>query len=142
MDASQYNPIHFVYSLNGHCGHKFGFQKETKILDQFQSVIITIRDGGCHCGYFPKDTKLEIIVIQIATKHFLKKRLNYVDQLNQKLYEVFRDKDHDNAFSYFFSHNLKIADVIASLRKIQQKGMSRVLQMEGKVYQILSMHLQ
>lgn len=142
MDASQYNPIHFAYCLNGHCGHKFGFQKETKILDQFQSVIITSSDGGYNCGYFPKDTKLEINVIQITRKHFLKKRLNNVDQLNQKLYEVFLDKDHDNAFSYFGTHNLKIADVIASLRKINQKGMSRVLQIEGKVYQILSMHLQ
>lgn len=142
MDASQYNPIHFAYCLNGHCSHKFGFQKETKTLDQFQSVIITSRDGGYNYGYFPKNTKLEINVIQIIRKQFLNKRLNNVDQLNKKLYEVFLDQDHDHAFSYFGTHNLKIADVIASLRKIKQKGMARVLQIEGKVYQILSMHLQ
>ncbi|WP_299125764.1 response regulator transcription factor [uncultured Winogradskyella sp.] len=142
MDASQYNPIHFAYCLNGNCGHRFGFQKEIKTLQQFQSVIITSRDGGYNYGYFPKDTKLEINVIQIVRKQFLKKRLNNVSQLNQKLYEVFLDKDHDKTFSYFGTHNLKIAGVIGSLRKIRQKGMARVLQIEGKVYQILSMHLQ
>lgn len=142
MDASQYNPIHFAYCLHGHCSHKFGFQKDTKTLNQFQSVIITSRDGGYNYGYFPKNIKLEINVIQITRKHFLEKRLNNVNQLNKKLYEVFLDKDHDKAFSYFGTHNLKIADVIASLRKVRQKGMARVLQLEGKVYQILSMHLQ
>lgn len=142
MDASHYNPIHFAYCLNGHCGHKFGFQKDAKTLDQFQSVIITSRDGGYNYGYFPKNIKLEINVIQITRKHFLEKRLNNVNQLNKKLYEVFLDKDHDKAFSYFGTHNLKIADVISSLSRVKQKGMARILQIEGKVYQILSMHLQ
>ncbi len=142
MDASNYNPIHFTYCLNGHCGHKFGFQKDTKTLEQFQSVIITSKDGGYNYGYFPKDIKLEINVIQIIRKEYLRKRLNNVTQLNKKLYEVFLDKDHENVFTYFGSYDLKMADVIGKLRKVKQKGMIRILKIESMIYQILSLHIQ
>ncbi|MHA7056961.1 helix-turn-helix domain-containing protein [Aquimarina sp. M1] len=142
MDASEYNPLHFSYCLKGECEHRFGFQKETHTLEQFQSVIITSRDGGYNYGYFPKEEKLEINVIQIVRKKYLKKRLNNVSQLNEKLHKVFVDEDHEKAFAYFGTYNLKLADKIGALRKIKQKGMIRMLQMEGMVYQILSMHIQ
>jgi len=142
MDASEYNPIHFAYCLTGHCGHRFGFQNEVHTLEQFQSVIITSRDGGYNYGYFPKEEKLEINVIQIARKKYLKKRLNNVSQLNERLYKVFMDEDHEKVFAYFGTFNLKLADQISALRKIKQKGMIRILQIEGMIYQILSMHIQ
>lgn len=142
MDASEYNPIHFAYCLSGSCGHRFGYQKDIHTLEQFQSVIITSRDGGYNYGYFPKEEKLEINVIQISRKKYLKKRLNNVSQLNEKLYKVFIDEDHENAFAYFGTFNLKLADKIGALRKIKQKGMIRILQIEGMIYQILSMHIQ
>ncbi len=142
MDASAYNPIHFAYCLEGHCGHRFGYQNEIHTLEQFQSVIITSRDGGYNYGYFPKEEKLEINIIQIARKKYLKKRLNNVSQLNEKLYRVFMDEDHEKAFAYFGTYNLKLADKIGALRKIKQKGMIRILQIEGMIYQILSIHIQ
>ena len=143
MDASEYNPINFSYCLEGFCKHRFGYQseKEIKTLEQFQSVIITSRDGGYNYGYFPKNKKLAINVIQITRKKFLKKRLNNVDELNRKLYEVFLDTDHESAFAYFGTYNLKLADKISALRKIRTKGMIRIMQIEGLVYEILSMHI-
>lgn len=143
MDASQYNPIHFAYCLEGYCGHRFGCQDdtETKILEQFQSVIITSRDGGYNYGYFPKDIKLAINVIQITRKPFLKKRLNQGEALNHRLYEVFMDTDHERVFAYYGTYNLKLADKISALRKVKSKGMIRIMQIEGLVYQILSMHM-
>ncbi|WP_282163204.1 helix-turn-helix transcriptional regulator [Ulvibacterium marinum] len=143
MDASEFNPIHFTYCLEGHCGHRFGYQSEEdiKTLEQFQSVIITSHDGGFNYGYFPANKKLEINVIQITRKQFLKKRLNYLDALNEKLYEVFLDTDHDREFAYFGAYNLKLASKIGGLRKIKTKGMIRLMMMEGLVYEILSLHI-
>lgn len=143
MDASEFNPIHFSYCLEGYCKHRFGYQSEKDIqkLEQFQSVIITSRDGGYNYGYFPKNEKLAINVIQITRKKFLNKRLNNVDQLNQKLYRVFLDTDHEKAFAYYGSYNLKLANKIGALRKVRTKGMIRIMQIEGLVYEILSMHI-
>lgn len=143
MDASEYNPIHFTYCLEGHCYHRFGYEEESekRKIEQFQSVIITSKDGGYNYGYFKKGVKLAINVIQITRKKFLKKRLNNVDELNRKLYEVFLDTDHENTFRYFGNYNLKLADKISALRKSKTKGMIRIMQIEGMVYQILSMHI-
>ena len=144
MDASQYNPIHFSYCLEGNCDHRFGYQQESdrKTLEQFQSVIITSKQGGFNHGYFPKDVKLAINVIQITRKNFLNKRLNGVDSLNKRLYELFVDTDHDDTFSYYGSYNLKLANKIGALRKVKNKnGMIRIMQIEGLVYETLALHI-
>ncbi|WP_422082041.1 helix-turn-helix domain-containing protein [Ulvibacterium sp.] len=143
MDTSEYNPIHFTYCLEGFCRHRFGYQSEEEIrtLEQFQSVIITSRHGGYNYGYFPKDIKLAINVIQINRKAFLKKRLSAVDALNKKLYEVFVDEDHENVYAHYGSYDLKLADKIGALRKVRTKGMVRIMQVEGLVYEILSLHI-
>lgn len=143
MDASQYNPIHFAYCLEGHCGHRFEYQSkdEVRTLEQFQSVIITSHEGGYNYGYFPAKQKLEINVIQITRKKFLKKRLNSLDALNKKLYEVFFDTDHEKSFAYFGAYNLKLATKISALRKVKTKGMVRMMMIEGLVYEILSIHI-
>lgn len=143
MDTSEYNPIKFIYCLEGNCGQRFGYQTkdDITILEQFQSVIITSRDGGYNHAYFPKNKKLAINTIQIKRKLFLKKRLNNVDQLNKKLYRVFLDTDHEKTFAYYGSYNLKLADKISALRKVRTKGMIRIMQIEGLVYEILSMHI-
>ncbi|GMN04680.1 hypothetical protein MTsPCn5_00680 [Croceitalea sp. MTPC5] len=143
MDASQFNPIHFAYCLEGYCGHKFGYQSddEIKILEQYQSVIITSREGGFNYGYFPKDLKLRINVIQVSRKPFVRKRLNQGEELNKQLYRVFLDTDHEKVFAYFGTYNLKLADQIAALSAVKGKGMIRIMQIQGLVYQILSMHM-
>jgi len=144
MDASEYNPIHFTYCLEGYCRHRFGYQQESEIktLEQFQSVIITSKGGGANYGYFPKDLKLAINVIQITRKKFLNKRINGVDALNKRLYEVFVDTDHDNTFAYYGSYNLKLANKISAFRKVRNKnGMIRIMQIEGLVYETLALHI-
>nr|WP_298998087.1 AraC family transcriptional regulator [uncultured Allomuricauda sp.] len=143
MDASKYNPIHFAYCLEGYCEHRFGYQSkhDIKTLEQFQSVIISSRKGGLNYGYFPKDIPLEINVIQITRKEFLQKKLNGVKQLNNRLYELFHDLDHENTFAFYGAYDLRLADKIHTLRNVRSKGMIRIMQIEGLVYQILSNHI-
>ena len=54
---------------------------------------------------------------------------------------MFIDTDHENRFRFFGSIDLKLADKISALRNVKQKGMIRILLIEGLVYQILSMHI-
>ncbi|MDF0707332.1 AraC family transcriptional regulator [Flagellimonas okinawensis] len=143
VDTSNFNPISFYYCMEGYCGHKFGYQPEDeiKIMEQYQSVILTNRDGGITDRYFPKDVKISQSVIQVRRKPFLRKRLNQGEELNKQLYRVFLDTDHEKVFAYYGSYNLKIADVMAEIKKIKAKGMVRIMMIEGYVYQILSMHM-
>jgi len=141
-DTSCYNPISFIYCLNGHFNHRFNHDDSFKTLEQFQSVIMSGKNGGFSTEYYPKDVKLEINFILISRLKFINKRLNDASLLNKNLYEVFHDTNHDNVFSYFGTYNLKLADHISKFKKIKQKGMLRILLVEGQVYQVLSMHMQ
>ena len=144
IKATEYNPVKFIYVLGGHFHHQFGNQnqRQKEQVDQFQSLIFTNKSGGYNYIHFPKDEKHEINAIQIVRKRFLKKRTTNVSTLNQKLYEVFVDTDHENRFIHHGRLNLKMADYVRSLRNVKSKGMLRVLKIEAKVYEILSLHIQ
>jgi AraC-like DNA-binding protein len=137
-----FNPIRFIYPSQGSLKHKFGKDNVTQKVGQYQSLIFTNKDGAYNDIIFPKDEKLEINVIQIVRKHFLKKRTTNVSTLNKKLYELFIDTDHDNRFVNYGIMNLKMADLINGLHKIKAKGMLRILKIEARVYEILSLHIQ
>ena len=142
MHASEFNPIRFIYPLNGSFKHRFGIHNQEEQIDQFQSLIFTNKSIGVNYIHFPKDEKLEINIIQIIRKQFLKKRTTNVSTLNKKLYEVFVDTDYDNRFIHYGTLNLKMADHVKKLWGIKTKGMLRILKIEAKVYEILSMHIQ
>lgn len=141
MDTSEFNPINFTYTSLGHSYHKFELEAKNRKLEQFQSVIITSKDGGYNFFNFDKEVNIHIHLIQINRMKFIKKRLNDASVLNNRLYEVFHDQQHENVFAYFGTYNLKLANLIKQYDKVKQKGMIRILIKEGIVYQILSEHM-
>lgn len=142
IDNEDFNPIRFIYNLKGYFYHRFGEQNLERKSEQFQSVIFTNKSEGINYMHFPKNEKLQINVIQITRKEFMKKRTTNVSSLNKKLYEVFVDKDQDNKYMHFGELNLRIADDVKAIQKVRSKGMLRILKIEAKVYEILSSHIQ
>ncbi|MFD1163666.1 AraC family transcriptional regulator [Hwangdonia seohaensis] len=142
MHADAYNPIRFIYALSGSFKHRFGVDNREELVEPYHSLIFTNKSSGINYIHFPKDTKLEINVIQIIRKRFLKKRTTNVSTLNKKLYEIFLDTDHENRFIHYGTLNLKMADLVKKTRNLKAKGMLRVLKIEAKVYEILTLHIQ
>lgn len=142
IEATEFNPIRFIYNLQGEFFHRFGIQSKEVLIEQFQTLIFTNKTDGINCLHFKEGVKIETNIIQIVRKYFLKKRTTKVSTLNKKLQEVFVDTDHDNRFSHHGTLNLKMADHVKKLHNIKTKGMLRILKMEAKVYEILSLHIQ
>ncbi|WP_299334144.1 AraC family transcriptional regulator [uncultured Psychroserpens sp.] len=142
IKAEDFNPIRFIYTLDGSFKHRFGIDNEEQIVEQFHSLIFTNKTGGYNYLHFPKDKKLEISIVQIVRRKFLKKRTTNVSLLNDRLYEVFVDTDHDNRFAHYGALNLKMADFIKKMKKIKSKGMVKVLKIEALVYDMLSLYIQ
>lgn len=140
-DTSQYNPIHFIYCSKGNMYHRFSYEEEFNIISEFHAAILTSKKSVEHNTLFPKGQHMEINVISIGRKEFLKKRLNNVEQLNEKLHLVFKDDQENQTFAYFSPIHLKMEDHVQKLRDLDTEGITRILQMEGEVYQLLSMHI-
>jgi len=142
MHANEFNPVRFIYNLNGNFKHRFGVDDREELVDKFHSLIFTNKVTGLNYIHFPKNTKLEINSIQILRKRFLKKRTTNVSTLNKTLYEVFVDTDQEHRFAHYGNLNLKMADLVKKTRYVKAKGMLRVLKIEAKVYEILALHIQ
>ncbi len=140
--TSGYNPIHFIFCSKGNYSQGFDSPENLEAIEPFQSVIIANKKGGDNLMFFPKNVHQELNVIQILKRKFLKKRLNGISLINKELYEVFIDTNHKDRYEYFGSLNLKMSDHVKSLRNLQSKGMTRMLQIEAKIYIILSLHIQ
>ncbi|MCK7591806.1 AraC family transcriptional regulator [Subsaxibacter sp. CAU 1640] len=138
--VKNFNPIHFSYCSKGYFEHRFSNQSEFNVIEQYHAAIIVSRDGLDHFTLIPNGVHLEMNNIRIVRQEFLKKRLNNVEQLNEKLHEVFVDKN-EKEFAYFSPIHLKMEDHVKALRDIETEGMTRILQIEGEVYQLLSMHI-
>lgn len=142
IEATEFNPIRFIYNLQGEFLHRFGIEKREELIEQYQTLIFTNKTDGFNYLHFKKDVKIEVNIIQIVRKNFLKKKTTRVSSLNRKLQEIFVDTDHENRFAHHGALNLKMADHVKKLHKVKSKGMLKILKMEAKVYEILSLHIQ
>jgi len=142
IEATEYNPIRFIFNLEGEFAHRFETEDEEELIEQFQTLIFSNKTDGQNYLHFKKDMRLNISIIQIVRKQFLKKRTTNVSTLNKKLHEVFEDTNHKKQFAHHGSLNLKMADQVRALHKIKSKGMLKIMKMEAKVYEILSLHIQ
>ncbi|MTE27712.1 helix-turn-helix domain-containing protein [Winogradskyella ouciana] len=142
IEATEFNPVRFIYNLNGEFYHRFGINSREELVERFQTLITTNKTDGFDYFKFKKNTELDINFIQIIRKDFLKKRTTKVSSLNSKLQNVFVDTDHENRFSHYGALNLKMADHVKKLHNVKQKGMVKILKMEAQIYQILSLHIQ
>ena len=143
LDIAGQKPLHFVYCLEGTCRHTFedGFEEAGKTMERYQSVILANRSSGRSHWYFPKDQPLAICIIQVIRKKFLKKQLKGMEQLNNRLYEVFHDLDHEKRFSFYGAYDLKMAKSAEALMGIEAKNLMASMKIEGLLYQLLARHI-
>lgn len=137
----EYNPIHFFYCTKGFFEHKFSNEENYKKVEQFHSAITASSSRSNHQSFFQKDIHIQLNTISIVRKQFLKKRLNISQMLNDKLHNVFVDTLHKKQFAYYGPISLKMADHVNTLQNVDTGGIIRLLQIEGEVYQLLSMHI-
>lgn len=142
IEIDTFNPVRFIYNLEAPFKHKFGIEKSEKTINQFESIIFTNKTNGINCVSFEKDVKIQINIIQIVRQKFLKKRTTNISSLNDKLYEVFVDTDHEQRFFHHGTLNLRMADYVTAIKKVKSKGMLRLLKIESKIYEILTLHIQ
>ncbi|WP_299390041.1 helix-turn-helix transcriptional regulator [uncultured Gelidibacter sp.] len=135
------NPIHFTYCSHGCYKHRFENQEEFQTIGQYHSSIIVAEDNIKHYTLLPKATHIIFNNIRIIRTEFLKKRNNQLSELTENLYRVFVDESNETTYAYYSPIHLRMEDHVKSLRDLKAEGMTRILQIEGKVYQLLAMHI-
>jgi AraC-like DNA-binding protein len=140
-NPSKFNPLYFMYCSDGYLSHRFDYEKEFQKVDEFHSCILTTKQDVDHQILFPKGVHLIINIIGIERKKFLKKRRSYVSELNSNLHKVFVDSENVKEYAFYGPIDLKMEDHVKILRNISNKTISEALEIEGTLYQLLSMHI-
>lgn len=135
------NPIHFSYCSQGYFKHRFANEPNFHTIDQYHSSIFVSKKLLDVYTLFPKDTHIIINDIHVLRTEFLKKRNNQFSELNENLHKVFSDDKDESEFAYYSPIHLRMEDYVKTLRDLNTEGMTRVLQIEGEVYHLLSMHI-
>ena len=133
-------PICFAYCLRGKVTHSFGNQSNKKLLENFQTGILTNKAFEENVLHFTKGEhiKISLIVVKTTSNQNILRKHN----LNYRIQKSFlRGKESTNSI-YIGSYNLKIADKIQQLEAIQQRGIVRSLMIEGLVHLILAYEIQ
>lgn len=140
-NPSKFNPLYFIYCSDGYLSHRFEYEEEFQKVDEFHSSILTTKQDVDHQMLFPEGVHLIINIIGIERKEFLKKRLNYVSELNSNLHKVFVDQNNEKEYAFHGPIDLKMEDHVKELRNISNKTISDALRIEGSLYRLLSMHI-
>lgn len=134
------NPIYFTYCSKGQLGHSFGESGEKRLLESFQTGILTSRQAEVNLLYFKKDEQLKTTLISVQTTGDNDESDS--EDLKFKLHETFFQNCNEENFVYIGSHNLKISEKIEQLNAISQKGLVRNLLVQGLVHVILALEIQ
>lgn len=134
------NPIYFTYCSKGTLGHSFGISGEKRLLESFQTGIITSREDEENVLYFKKNELLKTTLITVQTDN--KTTITANGELKNNLRQTFFNENSTENFVYIGSHNLKIAEQIQQLNAIVQKGIVRTLLIQGLVHMILALEIQ
>lgn len=140
-DNHNSNPLHFSYCSQGSYKHRFANEDIFHTTEQYHSAIIVSKKELKLYALYPKDTHIIANDIRIIRTEFLKKRNNQLSELNENLYKVFVDDQDQSEFAYYSPIHLRMEDYVKTLRDLKTEGMTRVLQIEGEVYHLLSMHI-
>ncbi|MEO8774394.1 MAG: helix-turn-helix transcriptional regulator [Gelidibacter sp.] len=134
-------PIHFSYCSQGQYHHRFDNETSFHTTEQYHSSIIVSKKDLKLYAFFPKDIHIILNQIQIIRAEFIKRRNNQLSELNENLYKIFVDDKDQLEFAYYSPIHLRMEDYVKTLRDLKSEGMKRVLQIEGEIYHLLSMHI-
>ncbi|MBJ7880838.1 helix-turn-helix transcriptional regulator [Gelidibacter salicanalis] len=135
------NPLHFSYCSRGSYQHRFENQCDYRSIGQYHSSILVAGKSVKHFTLLQKDLHIIFNNIRIIRTEFLKKRNSQLADLNEILHRVFVDENNESSYAYYSPIHLRMEDHVKSLRDLKLEGMTRVLQIEGEVYQLIAMHI-
>ena len=139
INANKNLPIYFAYCAEGVLGHSFGENGTQRLLQKYQTGILTCKRAEENNLTFKKGIRTKISLIVVNTT--VSETTGGIN-LNKKLRDTFFEDNKIESSVYIGSFNLRIGNKIEELKAIKQTGIVRNLMIEGIVHLILAMEIQ
>lgn len=141
IDTSIVNILYFIYSLEG----QFTLDSRSKdeegiIVKKFESVILSLDRPTGNKIHFEAGQNLEITII-VLNRALYSSRHNLKKDDEDPLTQLFVHGNH-NPVAFLDNYDIRIAQHVKALHKIESTGIIRQILVENKINEILAMQIQ
>ena len=140
--VSDIHPVKFLYCMKGTLNHNFAEEMdEAHEVAQFKSAIVASESTNGHVLHFDANRHHVVCSLEVSRREFsadLHCELNMVDQ---KLSDLFMDRDATKKFYYNGYYSLALAEIFKELETMEYNGILKRLFYESKAYELLTLQI-
>ncbi|MEM6967434.1 MAG: AraC family transcriptional regulator [Bacteroidota bacterium] len=131
-------PLSLNFLTEGELWHAFYHENIRYHLNPLQGSIAACPVDSIQNIILPSNQKILYTILSINRRKYLKKIDCLVDQMPDKLADVFSDVNGEQSFFYQGNYSLSVSACIKKITHHKHKGLVRSTYIEGKVLELLS----
>lgn len=124
---NEIHPVKFINSLNGPLTHEFANEGIRHSIDEFRCAIVASERKNGHIIEFLKNTKHEVVSVEIDRKTFKKKAGCELANYNSKLRDVLTDVKGEKQFLHIENCGVFFKDVLQEAGNFEKFLLARKL---------------
>lgn len=133
--------LKLIFNIGDTFNHKLERDENYRDLNFSEVMIAASVPTNNHNFVIPSKVRCDIFSIEINRKLFEEKTIEYIDEMDLKLANLFRDVNGVLPFTYKGSYTYDIGNLIEEFSTCELKGFERSIFLEAKAYEILSKFL-
>jgi len=132
-------PLQFSFCLKGNAQHLLSEQNIYKLNPLLGTI--TANTAGQQQLRFPKNNDVLVAFLMIDRKEYYEKIKCILDDMPNKLKNIFEDVDGKNPYFYHSNYSIAVAECITEIVEDDNTGLVRSTRIEGKTLELLSMQI-
>lgn len=136
--SEKIHPFKFIYVINGEINHQFNDEEITHEIKNGQSVILGANYKSGNKILFPKQQKIQLIVLDINRKKFVKQLTFPLSEMNEVYKNIFADTEARRTLYHHTQYSLKMEYLVNELHNFQAEGLEKVSYHGAKALELLT----
>ncbi|MFV8224320.1 helix-turn-helix domain-containing protein [Christiangramia aquimixticola] len=137
-DGAKVHPFKFAYVLSGKLQHRFKGEDIIHCIQEGQSTILGAHRDSGNMIYFPENTRVEVILLDVNRKKFIDQIGFDLDEKDEVYQRIFADTEAVRTLYHHSQYSLKMAHLASELNTFKPTGLERVCFIGAKALELLS----
>ena len=136
--SEKIHPFKFVYVIEGEINHQFNDEEITHEIKKGQSVILGANYKSGNKILFPKQYKIQLIILDIDRKKFVEQLTFPLSEMNEVYKNIFADTEASRTLYHHTQYSLKMEYLVNELNNFQAVGLEKVSYHGAKALELLT----
>ncbi|WP_156832005.1 helix-turn-helix domain-containing protein [Kaistella palustris] len=138
---NEVHPVKFLNSVQGPLIHEFGNENKTHLIEEFKSAIVASQNRSGHIIEFRKDTRHEVVSVEIDRERFCTQESCELQDWNSPLKEVLTDTKGKKQFYHIASSGVYFKTILGDVGKYKKQTVVRKFNLQSITIQMFIQQL-